>query len=96
MRMSVKDEKPDLAVIDGRAPSVAHLFVDRVAATPRSEAFRYPVGEQWQSLTWKETDARVRDIAGGLARSTAPVGASVRWRTIGADVRASRSRWWEQ
>ena len=74
MRMSVKDEKPDLAVSDGRAPSVAHLFVDRVAATPRSEAFRYPVGEQWQSLTWQETDARVRDIAGGLAAAGVQLG----------------------
>ncbi|MBI4819529.1 MAG: long-chain fatty acid--CoA ligase [Deltaproteobacteria bacterium] len=29
-------------------------------------AFQYPVGEGWKSLTWKETEARVRAIAMGL------------------------------
>ena len=35
-------EKPDYAKIDRRAPSVARLFFDRVAAAPHAEAFRYP------------------------------------------------------
>ena len=29
------------------APSVGRLFLDRVAATPRREAFRYPAGSGW-------------------------------------------------
>lgn len=60
------DEVVDWAKIDERAPSVAHLFVDRVAATPRSEAFRYPAGDSWASVTWSDVGARVRTLAAGL------------------------------
>lgn len=66
MTKSLSAEHPDLAVVEGRATSVAHLFVDRVARTPSREAFRYPVGEQWKSLTWREVDQRARRIAAGL------------------------------
>ncbi|WP_446665550.1 AMP-dependent synthetase/ligase [Flexivirga sp. B27] len=67
MTMSLSEEQPDLKVVEGRATSVAHLFVDRVAKTPDREAFRYPVGEQWHSITWKQVDERARHIAAGLA-----------------------------
>ena len=33
------------------APSVGRAFLDRVAATPQREAFRYPAGSGWASLT---------------------------------------------
>ena len=47
--------------------SVAHLFLDRVALTPDREAFRSPQSDgSWRSLTWRETEARVRAIACGL------------------------------
>ncbi|UYP19111.1 long-chain fatty acid--CoA ligase [Rhodococcus sp. Z13] len=63
----VSEEKVDQAVIDNRAPSVARLFIDRVAATPDSEAFRYPDGEDgWTSVTWEQTGERVRLLAAGL------------------------------
>ncbi|WP_299527345.1 long-chain fatty acid--CoA ligase [uncultured Streptomyces sp.] len=59
--------------IDNRPPSVAHLFVDRVEATPDGEAYRYPVpsssGEgpdEWKSLSWGEAAERVYAIAAGL------------------------------
>lgn len=32
-----------LTLIENRPPSVANLFIDRVAATPDGEAYRYPV-----------------------------------------------------
>ncbi|HEX2419645.1 MAG TPA: long-chain fatty acid--CoA ligase, partial [Micromonosporaceae bacterium] len=56
----------DLSVVENRAPTVARLFLDRVAETPQREAFRYPVGETWESLTWAQTGERVRRIAAGL------------------------------
>jgi long-chain acyl-CoA synthetase len=63
---SVRDEHPDLSVVERRARSVAHLFVDRVAKTPTAEAFRFPRASSWESVTWAQTDARVRRIAAGL------------------------------
>jgi len=46
--------------------TVPELFLDRVGRTPGAEAFRYPAGEGWASLTWSETEARVRAVASGL------------------------------
>jgi long-chain acyl-CoA synthetase len=47
--------------------SVPELFLDRVGRTPAAEAFRHPVaGGGWKSLTWADTEARVRAIASGL------------------------------
>ncbi len=44
------------------------MFVDRVAASPGSEAFRHPGpgGEDWVSVTWSEVGQRVRRLAAGL------------------------------
>ncbi|MFF3381365.1 AMP-dependent synthetase/ligase [Streptomyces sp. NPDC002680] len=60
-------------LIENRPPSVAGLFLDRVAATPEAEAYRYPVppasGEgpdDWKSLTWAQSAERVYAIAAGL------------------------------
>ncbi|MFF9074420.1 AMP-dependent synthetase/ligase [Streptomyces sp. NPDC014872] len=59
--------------IENRPPSVANLFIDRVAATPNGEAYRYPApsatGEgpdDWKSLSWAGTAERVYAIAAGL------------------------------
>jgi len=46
--------------------SVPALFLDRVGRTPGAEAFRAPAGDGWKSLTWRETEERVRAIACGL------------------------------
>ena len=48
----------DTAFLDTMPPNVAVQFFDRVAATPDAEAFRFPRGEAWESVTWKQ--------AGGL------------------------------
>jgi len=60
-------------LIENRPPSVAALFLERVAATPDAEAYRYPVpspsGEgpdDWKSLSWAESAERVHAIAAGL------------------------------
>jgi long-chain acyl-CoA synthetase len=66
MAFSASDEQLNLSIIEHRAPSVAHLFVDRVAKQPDDEAYRFPKGRDWESVTWSQTDARVRRIAAGL------------------------------
>lgn len=56
-----------IAVVENRARSVAQMFFDRVAASPHREAYRYPDAEdQWHSLTWAQTGARVTTLAAGL------------------------------
>src|SRR5215468_1154796 len=64
-------ERGMTATAVGRRPaSVGRMLLDRVAATPQREAFRYPVrgpdGETWRSLTWGEVGERVQAIAAGL------------------------------
>ncbi|MCX5133239.1 MULTISPECIES: AMP-dependent synthetase/ligase [unclassified Streptomyces] len=59
-------------LIENRPPSVAALFLERVAATPDAEAYRYPVPaagdgpDEWKSLSWGEAAERVFAIAAGL------------------------------
>jgi len=48
------------------APSVGRAFLNRVEATPGREAFRYPAGSGWASLTWSQTADRVRSMSAGL------------------------------
>ncbi|MER5523241.1 AMP-dependent synthetase/ligase [Streptomyces sp. NPDC002677] len=60
-------------LIENRPPSVAALFLERVAATPDAEAYRYPVPaasgqgpDEWKSLSWGQAAERVHAIAAGL------------------------------
>ncbi|KMS67756.1 AMP-dependent synthetase [Streptomyces regensis] len=60
-------------LIENRPPSVAALFLERVAATPDAEAYRYPVPpsagqgpDDWKSLSWAQAADRVYAIAAGL------------------------------
>ena len=48
------------------AVSLARMFYDRVAATPRAEAFLFPAGTGWASLTWAQTAETVKTMAAGL------------------------------
>jgi long-chain acyl-CoA synthetase len=59
-------QSPDLTAIESRAPNVGRQFFDRVQSSPDREAYRYPVGERWESVTWRETGDRVTRIAAGL------------------------------
>ncbi|RKE19044.1 long-chain fatty acid--CoA ligase [Streptomyces sp. TLI_171] len=66
------------SMIERRPPSVAHLLLSRVKATPQGEAYRYPVpvdeqaadgapgAEQWRSLTWAQAHERITAVAAGL------------------------------
>ncbi|WP_405057318.1 long-chain fatty acid--CoA ligase [Kribbella sp. NBC_01505] len=54
------------AVLSNRKTTMAQMFLDRVAATPQREAFRFPSGDGWTSVTWAETDALARRRAAGL------------------------------
>ncbi|MFF1557273.1 AMP-dependent synthetase/ligase [Streptomyces sp. NPDC058279] len=60
-------------LIENRPPTVAALFLERVAATPDGEAYRYPVPsanggpDAWKSLSWGQAAERVFAIAAGLA-----------------------------
>ncbi|MFF7163029.1 AMP-dependent synthetase/ligase [Streptomyces sp. NPDC008086] len=60
-------------LIENRPPSVAALFLERVAATPDAEAYRHPVApasgegsDDWKSLSWAQSAERVYAIAAGL------------------------------
>ncbi len=59
-------EKIDFGKIENRAPSVPKMFLDRVAATPTAEAFRFPEDGAWASVTWQQLGERVEHIAAGL------------------------------
>ncbi|CAM5436967.1 AMP-dependent synthetase [Streptomyces avidinii] len=61
-------------LIENRPPTVATLFLERVAATPNAEAYRYPVPaadgqggpDDWKSLSWGQAAERVFAIAAGI------------------------------
>lgn len=46
--------------------SVSEMFLFRVSDTPSREAFQYPKGNAWRSMTWKEVGEQVRAVASGL------------------------------
>ena len=65
MPLTVTPEQ--LKIVEDRAPNVAAMFYDRVAATPNREGYRYPdENEVWHSLTWAQTGEQVDRIAAGL------------------------------
>jgi len=46
--------------------SVVEMFQHRVNSTPDAEAMSGRRDGQWHSMTWREADRRVRNVAGGL------------------------------
>jgi long-chain acyl-CoA synthetase len=82
----------DMSVIENRPANVAVQFLERVSATPDREAFRFPVGEEWRSVTWREAGERVRKLAGGLlalrveAEDRVGIASSTRYEWILADL----------
>lgn len=56
----------DHSFVDDMVANVALQFLDRVAVSPRSEAFRFPEGEGWTSVTWAEAGEQVSRLAAGL------------------------------
>ncbi|MCK6504721.1 long-chain fatty acid--CoA ligase [Myxococcota bacterium] len=48
-------------------PSVAHMFLDRVAQNSGKPAFMFPLpDDSWKQITWKETGDWTRKVACGL------------------------------
>ncbi|WP_340540343.1 AMP-dependent synthetase/ligase [Nocardioides sp. GXZ039] len=82
----------DTSFIDSMPQNVAVQFLDRVAASPDNEAFRFPRGESWESVTWAETGDMVHRLAAGLlALGLEPeqrvgIAASTRYEWILADL----------
>jgi long-chain acyl-CoA synthetase len=56
----------DASFIDSLPANVAVQFLERVEKSPEREAFRYPVGESWESLTWRQAGEEVSRLAAGL------------------------------
>ena len=56
----------DTSFVETMPRNVALQFLSRVEATPDREAYRFPRGEAWESVTWRETGARVSRLAAGL------------------------------
>jgi long-chain acyl-CoA synthetase len=56
----------DTSFVDRMVANVALQFLDRVEQSPRGEAFRYPEGDGWASVTWAEAGEQVRRLAAGL------------------------------
>ncbi|MGV0992774.1 MAG: AMP-dependent synthetase/ligase [Mycobacterium sp.] len=59
-------ERIDLSKIENRPASVPKMFLNRVAATPNAEAFRYQENGGWKSVTWKQIGDQVELLAAGL------------------------------
>jgi long-chain acyl-CoA synthetase len=72
--------------------TVGQQFMDRVKSSARREAFRYPVGESWQSVTWTEAGAQVSRIAAGLValgvepQQRVGIASNTRYEWIAADL----------
>src|SRR3954452_14888886 len=56
----------DPSFVDHLTQNFAVQFLDRVAASADHEAFRYPRGEGWESVTWRQVGDLVERLAAGL------------------------------
>jgi long-chain acyl-CoA synthetase len=56
----------DLSSIENRPMTVGEQFRGRVEQSGDREAYRYPIGEQWESVSWREVGDRVTRLAAGL------------------------------
>lgn len=56
----------DSSFVDNLTQNVAVQFLDRVAASGTKEAFRYPRGEAWESVSWSQVGDLVDKLAAGL------------------------------
>src|SRR3954453_5843330 len=52
--------------VEHLTPNFAQLFLDRVAKSSSLEAYRFPKGDSWESVTWKQAGDRVNTLAAGL------------------------------
>jgi long-chain acyl-CoA synthetase len=82
----------DASFIETMPKNVAAQFLGRVAATPNGEAFRFPKGAAWESITWREAGDQVTRVAAGLkalgieSEQRVGIAASTRYEWILADL----------
>ena len=82
----------DTSFVDNLPQNIAVLFLDRVATSPGAEAFRFPRGESWESLTWQEAGDLVSRLAAGLlslglkTEQRVGIASSTRYEWIIADL----------
>ena len=82
----------DASFVDTLPQNVAVLFLDRVERSPQAEAFRFPVGEAWESVTWKQAGDKVTNLAAGLlslgltSEQRVGIASSTRYEWILADL----------
>ncbi len=56
----------DTSFLQNLPKNCAVQFLDRVEQSANREAFRFPRGEAWESVTWRQAGDRVRRLAAGL------------------------------
>jgi long-chain acyl-CoA synthetase len=72
--------------------TVGRQFMDRVQQSGDREAFRYPVGERWESVTWSEAGTQVGRLAAGLValgiepQQRVGIASNTRYEWIAADL----------
>src|SRR3990170_3651001 len=82
----------DTAFLNTMPANVAVQFFGRVAKTPDAEAFRFPRGEAWESVTWKQVGDKVEALAAGLialgieAEQRVGIASGTRYEWILADL----------
>jgi long-chain acyl-CoA synthetase len=90
--MSQSTVNHDLSGIENRPSNVGRQFFERVQKSPNREAYRFPKGDEWVSVTWKETGDRVTRLAAGLAalgvenEQRVGIASSTRYEWILADL----------
>jgi long-chain acyl-CoA synthetase len=81
-----------LDVIENRPANVGRQFFDRVQSSPNREAYRFPKGDQWESVTWREAGDKVTRLAAGLValgvehEQRVGIASSTRYEWILADL----------
>ena len=82
----------DTSFLDHLPQNVAVQFLDRVAKSPDVEAFRFPVGTAWESVTWRQAGREVERLAAGLlalglgAEERCGIASGTRYEWILADL----------
>ena len=82
----------DTSFVDHLLPSVAVQLWERVEKSPDREAFRFPRGSEWESVTWRQAGDRVRSLAAGLlslgleSEQRAGIASGTRYEWILADL----------
>ncbi len=56
----------DTSFLERMPANVAAQFLARVEASGDHEAFRFPQGDAWESVSWRQAGDRVRRLAAGL------------------------------